>query len=132
MAPPLICKPPIQGFADQKAIQELVMVDRLPNVFHGSDFAPHDISFKGPNKIRSGVLNLPVLVPEWRRLFQEHADLDAMAGFMWAFGADFYELPRNREKLVLVRRPWQVPDLIGGCRPYMAGETIEFDMEGFV
>jgi dihydroorotase len=130
--PHLICKPPIQGFRDQRAIQELVLRERRPNVFHGSDFAPHDIMFKGPNKIRSGVLNLPVLVPEWTRIFREHSDMKSLANFMWGYGADFYGLPRNQEKLVLVRRPWVVPDLIGNCRPYMAGQTIEWDMEGFV
>ncbi|OGE85429.1 MAG: hypothetical protein A3E28_02080 [Candidatus Doudnabacteria bacterium RIFCSPHIGHO2_12_FULL_42_22] len=131
--PHLICKPPIQGFRHQRAIQELVLVDQLPNVIHGSDFAPHEVEFKGSNKIRSGVFSLPVVVPEWTRIFLENGlGTEELSRFMWANGADFYQVPRNTEKLILVTEPWVVPMDIGGCRPYMAGEKIQWWPAAFV
>ncbi|MEO8065425.1 MAG: hypothetical protein ABI643_01035 [Candidatus Doudnabacteria bacterium] len=132
LEPQLIMKPEIQGFADQKAIMELVYESRPPNVFFGSDSAPHPAANKGPIKVANGGFTAPVLMPELVRLFQVHANPDALANFTSVFGADFYRLPRNKEKLVLIRKPWQVPEMIGAVRPYMAGQTLEWQVDGFI
>ncbi len=127
--PQLIMKPEIQGFADHRAIMRLVYEDRLPNVFFGSDSAPHPAANKGPIKVANGGFTAPVLMPELLRLFLLNSTLEALHNFTWGFGADFYQLPRNREKLVIVREPWQVPEMIGTVRPYMAGETVDLQVK---
>jgi dihydroorotase len=124
LEPQLIMKPEIQGIADHQAIMKLVYVFRLPNVFFGSDSAPHAAENKGPVKVAHGGFTAPVLMPELVRLFDLHANRPALTEFTHSFGADFYELPRNRGKLRLIHKPWVVPELVGTVRPYMAGETI--------
>jgi dihydroorotase len=133
--PHLIFKPPIQGFRDQREIQKLVMVDKLPNVFMGNDPAPHLSIYKGPGKIRSGGFTGIVTAAEWLRMFLEMSNIDALNNFWWAFGADWYQVPRNKEKLVMVNDPdnrFIVPDEVGGVIPYMAGETVEWDFGAIV
>ena len=51
-----------------------------------------------------------------------------LEGFASRFGAEFYRLPRNRERIRLVREAWRVPDsyTFGGGRlvPLRAGEEV--------
>jgi len=59
--------------------------------------------------------------------FEQAGALDRLEAFASFHGADFYRLPRNREKITLRRDPWQPPlDLPFGAdrvAPLGAGET---------
>jgi len=130
--PQLIMKPEIQGFADHAAIQQLVYESCLPNVFFGSDSAPHPASNKGPIKVANGGFTAPVLMPELTRLFLMHANRDRLISFTSHFGADYYDFPRNTSTLVLEEQEWTVPELVGTVRPYMAGEKLGLKVAGIV
>ncbi|MEJ0021537.1 MAG: amidohydrolase family protein [Candidatus Doudnabacteria bacterium] len=130
--PHRMCKPEIKGRADRDALRMLVFYKKLRRVFFGSDSAPHRLGSKHSDQICSGVFSAPVLMPKLLDLFQRYSDGESLIDFTWAFGADFYGLPRNKEKLVLARDPWVVPDMLGEVRPYMAGQTIEWRVGGFV
>lgn len=45
----------------------------------------------------------------YAQLFEEAGKLSNLEGFSSFHGADFYGLPRNTDKIELVREPWQVP-----------------------
>lgn len=130
--PHRICKPEIKGRSDRDALRMLVLYKKLRRVFFGSDSAPHKVDFKHSDQICSGVFSAPVLMPKLLGLFLDSSDQKALCDFTWAFGADFYQLPRNSERLVLARKPWVVPNLLADVRPYLAGQTIEWQVEGFV
>lgn len=130
--PHRICKPEIKGRADRDALRMLVLYKKLSRVFFGSDSAPHKLGYKHSDQICSGVFSAPVLMPKLLEFFLNRSDEKTLIDFTWAFGADFYQLPRNSEKLVLVRDPWVVPNLLGEVRPYLAGQTIEWQAGGFV
>ena len=52
--------------------------------------------------------------------FEAAGALDRLEGFAAHHGADFYGLPRNREKITLVRESWTVPATL----PYVAGDAL--------
>ena len=61
--------------------------------------------------------------------------LDQLEGFASFHGPDFYHLPRNKEKVTLVKKPWPVPSSYefgwgGTVIPMSAGETLEWSVEG--
>jgi dihydroorotase len=60
--------------------------------------------------------------------FDSVGAIGRLEGFASFFGADFYGLPRNREKITLIRCNWTVPqelDLGGDTLvPLRAGETM--------
>jgi dihydroorotase len=128
--PQLIMKPEIQGFSDHRAIMRLVYEDRLPNVFFGSDSAPHPATNKGPVKVVNGGFTAPALMPELKRLFDRYASDAALVNFTHGFGADYYQLTRNTERLLLIRKDSVVPELVGTVRPYMAGQRLAYEVQG--
>jgi dihydroorotase len=42
-------------------------------------------------------------------VFESANALDKLEGFASFYGADFYGLPRNTEKITLVKKLWEVP-----------------------
>ena len=78
-----------------------------------------------------------------RVLIQEHADeaeafeaenaLEKLEGFASFYGADFYGLPRNVEKITLVKESWLVPDTLPFTEdvlvPLRAGSSISWKLE---
>jgi dihydroorotase len=64
--------------------------------------------------------------------FDQAGKLDRLEAFASFHGPDFYRLPRNRERLVLQRRPWTVPaELALGdatCVPMRAGKTVAWSL----
>ena len=60
--------------------------------------------------------------------FEQAGALDKLEGFASFYGADFYKLPRNTQRITLRREAWQVPATIalGEHRlvPLRAGEMV--------
>jgi dihydroorotase len=58
--------------------------------------------------------------------------IDKLEGFASFFGADFYKLPRNTEKITLEKLSWQVPAEIkfgdSTLVPMRAGEKIHWKL----
>jgi dihydroorotase len=65
--------------------------------------------------------------------FESVSALDKLEAFASHNGADFYRVPRNTEKVTLVKKPWMVPneynfgDTI--VVPFYAGEEIPWTVE---
>ena len=51
----------------------------------------------------------PSRSPLYAEAFEAAGALDRLEGFASHFGADFYGLPRNGDKVTLAREPWTVP-----------------------
>jgi dihydroorotase len=99
-----------------------------PRFFLGTDSAPHAESAKYAACGCAGIYTAHAALPLYAEAFEAAGALDRLEGFASWFGADFYGLPRNQQRVELVREPWQVPEFyeFGGERltPLRAGETI--------
>lgn len=65
--------------------------------------------------------------------FEDAGALDKLEGFASHFGADFYGLPRNRDRVTLHKEAWQVPEYLpfgsDTLVPLRAGETLRWKLD---
>ncbi len=98
-----------------------------PKFFLGTDSAPHPVRDKLSACGCAGCFTAPLALPMYAECFEQAGALERLEAFASFHGADFYRLPRNRERIVLRKSPWQPPpDLPFGderVAPLGAGET---------
>ena len=98
--------------------------------FLGTDSAPHARSQKESACGCAGIFSAHAAIELYAQAFEAAGALDKLEAFASFYGADFYGLPRNTEKITLVREPWTVPERydFGDDKlvPLMAGETINW------
>jgi len=80
-----------------------------PKFFLGTDSAPHAKHAKENACGCAGCYSAPAALELYAEAFDDAGALDRLEGFASFFGADFYELPRNRDQVTLVRESWAVP-----------------------
>jgi len=82
--------------------------------FLGTDSAPHLDNTKLDVCGCAGVFNAPFAVEILAQLFDNLGVLDKLEGFLSLHGADFYGMPRNKEKLNLKKTdiPLQMPETL--------------------
>ncbi len=80
-----------------------------PKFFLGTDSAPHVRSAKEAACGCAGIFTAHAAIELYAEAFETANALDALEGFASHFGPDFYGLPRNDERITLVRRTWTVP-----------------------
>jgi len=106
-----------------------------PRFFLGTDSAPHSRGAKQGPCGCAGIFSAHAGIELYAEAFEQAGKLDRLEGFASHFGADFYGLPRNRDTITLVRRPWQVPetyDYLDGdpLVPLRAGQQVSWSLEG--
>jgi dihydroorotase len=80
-----------------------------PRFFLGTDSAPHARERKESGCGCAGMFSAHAAIELYARVFEEENALDRLEAFAAFHGADFYGLPRNSERITLVREAWQVP-----------------------
>ena len=80
-----------------------------PKFFLGTDSAPHARHTKEHPCGCAGCFTAPVALPLYAEAFEDAGALHRLEGFASWFGADFYRLPRNVERVTLVRESVPVP-----------------------
>ena len=104
-----------------------------PRYFLGTDSAPHAQHTKENACGCAGCYSAHAALEFYAEVFDEAGALDRLEGFASTFGADFYGLPRNRDRIRLVREAWTVPAEypFGADRivPLRAGETLQWRVE---
>lgn len=78
--------------------------------FLGTDSAPHAKHTKEAACGCAGMYTAHTAIELYAEAFENANSLDKLEGFASFYGADFYGLPRNAEKITLVKQDWQVPD----------------------
>jgi dihydroorotase len=91
-----------------------------PKFFLGTDSAPHAKRAKENACGCAGCYTAHAAIELYAEAFEEAGALDRLEGFAAFFGADFYGLPRNTDRIALVKEPWTVPESM----PYVAGDTL--------
>ncbi|HWY73301.1 MAG TPA: dihydroorotase [Burkholderiaceae bacterium] len=98
-----------------------------PKFFLGTDSAPHPVREKESACGCAGCFTAPLALSMYAECFEQAGALERLEAFASFHGADFYRLPRNRERITLQRSPWQAPSELpfGADRvaPLGAGET---------
>jgi len=99
-----------------------------PKFFLGTDSAPHPRTGKETTCGCAGIFSAHAAIELYAEAFEQAGALDRLEGFASRFGADFYHLPYNRERIRLIKETWRVPNsyLFGRDRlvPLRAGETV--------
>lgn len=78
--------------------------------FLGSDSAPHPRHAKETACGCAGIYSAPAAIELYARVFEHMGALDKLEGFASHHGADFYDLPRNDQRITLERSPWTIPE----------------------
>ncbi|MDA9746100.1 dihydroorotase [Prochlorococcus sp. AH-736-K20] len=108
--------------------------------FLGTDSAPHLRKWKAFCGC-AGIFNSPVAIQSYLTVFEEENALDNFEKFASLNGPNFYNVPPNKEKLKLVSRPKKIEELIdvveeknivGQIKPFHAGETLKWQVEGII
>ncbi len=76
--------------------------------FLGTDSAPHAKHLKENDCGCAGCYTAHAGIELYAEAFEQAGALDKLEGFASFFGADFYGLPRNQERITLLREAWQV------------------------
>lgn len=105
-----------------------------PKFFLGTDSAPHGQSTKEAACGCAGCYTANAAIELYAEAFDAANALDKLEAFASFYGADFYGLPRNTEKITLRRAPHGIPAslpyLAGDALvPLRAGETVAWTME---
>jgi dihydroorotase len=101
-------------------------VSGWPNVFLGTDSAPHARHAKESACGCAGIFNAPYALESYAAVFEEEGALDKLEGFASINGAHFYDLPVNEETVTLERGEVEVPQEVEGLVPFHAGETLRW------
>ena len=105
-----------------------------PRFFLGTDSAPHAARLKEHAAACAGCYTAPHALELYASAFEAAGALERLEGFASLYGPDFYGLPRNRERVLLRRSPWQIPETLPfggeGIVPLAAGETLAWKFAG--
>lgn len=100
--------------------------------FLGTDSAPHAQHTKENACGCAGIYTAHTALELYAEAFDEVRALDKLEGFSSFFGADFYRLSRNIQRVILQRESWQMPATLafGEHRliPLRAGETLKWKL----
>jgi dihydroorotase len=129
LRPHYYCLPILKTERDRMALLTAA-ISGNPKFFLGTDSAPHERKTKEHACGCAGMFTAHAGIELYAEAFDSAGRLDRLEAFASHFGADFYGLPRNVEKITLIESPWTPPasyPFAGGeLVPYGAGETLRF------
>jgi dihydroorotase len=128
------CLPVLKRSTHQQALRDIVK-SGSKKFFIGTDSAPHEQSRKESACGCAGCYSAWSALELYTHVFEELGALDRLEGFTSFHGADFYGLPRNTEKVTLIKQTWTVPEQIQlpngkPIVPFYAGQDIHWKIEG--
>jgi dihydroorotase len=102
------CLPVLKAEPDRRALLEAVASGN-PRFFLGTDSAPHARHTKETICGCAGIFSSHAGIELYAEAFEAIGALPRLEAFAAHFGADFYGLPRNPERITLVKEAWEVP-----------------------
>jgi len=104
-----------------------------PKFFLGTDSAPHAKETKEAACGCAGCFSAPAALELYAEAFEDAGALPRLEAFASFHGADFYGMPRNVDRVTLLRETWTVPfELPFGARtivPLRAGESVRWRLK---
>lgn len=125
------CLPILKTADDQNALLSAVMKGH-PKFFFGSDSAPHTQLKKEATCCAAGIYTAHASLELLAKVFSRENQLERLNPFVSHFGADFYQLPRSTETLILEEKPWKIPTFYPYGEekliPLFAGEQLTWQL----
>ena len=123
------CLPVLKREHDRQALIDAATSDDA-RFFLGTDSAPHARHTKETSCGCAGIFSAHAGIELYAEVFDRAQRLDHLQAFASERGADFYGLPRNQQKITLVREGWTPPSSYPFAEteivPFRAGETIQW------
>lgn len=130
--PHYYCLPILKRNRHQQALIEAATSGN-PKFFLGTDSAPHTRDKKEASCGCAGCYTAYSALELYAEVFDRAGALDKLEDFASHFGPDFYQLPRNRDTVTLVKQPWTLPDKLpmgdDAVVPLNAGETLNWQLK---
>ena len=101
------CLPLLKRESHRRALVEAA-TGGSPKFFLGTDSAPHARRSKEAPCGHAGIYSAHAAIELYAEAFEAAGALEKFEAFASFYGADFYGLPRNAEKITLRRERWQV------------------------
>jgi len=105
------CLPVLKREIHREALVEAATSGN-PKFFLGTDSAPHARGSKEACCGAAGMYTAHAAIELYAEVFESAGALEKLEGFASFHGADFYGLPRNADRVTLVREPWTVPEAL--------------------
>lgn len=103
-----------------------------PKFFLGTDSAPHARDDKESACGCAGIYTAHAALELYVEVFEQAGALDKLEAFASHYGPDFYGLPRNRQKLTLIKEAWRVAGEFslgeGVLVPFRANQQINWKL----
>lgn len=80
--------------------------------FLGTDSAPHSVRDKESACGCAGIYSAHAAIEFYAEVFEQAGRLDRLEAFTSFHGPDFYGLPRNTDRISLIRESWQIPEQV--------------------
>ena len=106
--PHFYCLPILKRGTHQQALLEAATSGN-PKFFLGTDSAPHAKHTKEAACGCAGCYTAYAAIELYAEAFEQQGALDKLEAFASHYGADFYGLPRNTDRITLVREEWTAP-----------------------
>ncbi len=106
--PHFYCLPILKRGTHQQALLEAATSGN-PKFFLGTDSAPQAKHAKEAACGCAGCYTAYAAIELYAEVFEQQGALDKLEAFASHFGADFYGLPRNTDRITLVREEWTAP-----------------------
>jgi dihydroorotase len=127
------CLPVLKREEHRRALVEAA-TGGSPKFFLGTDSAPHAKGAKEAACGCAGMYTAHAGIELYAEVFEQSGALDRLEAFASFYGADFYGLPRNADRVTLVKEDWQVPDALpfGGeaLVPLRASGRVDWKLVG--
>ncbi len=121
------CAPVLKRESDRRALIAAATSGN-PKFFLGSDSAPHPRHAKESACGCAGIYTAHAAIELYAEVFEHAGALDRLEAFASFHGADFYQLPRNADTIVLQKHSWTVPNELrfgdASVVPFRASEPI--------
>ena len=129
LRPHAYCLPVVKREEHRLAVRRAA-VSGSPNVFLGTDSAPHLVGAKESSCGCAGLFNAPYAIEAYAQVFDEEGAIDRLEAFASEHGPRFYGLPLNEERITLERGGEEVPTAIGDVVPFGAGGRFGWRLAG--
>ncbi|MBK8337420.1 MAG: dihydroorotase [Sterolibacteriaceae bacterium] len=126
------CLPVLKRETHRRALVEAA-TGGSPKFFLGTDSAPHAQGTKEAACGCAGCYTAHAAIELYAEAFDQAGALDKLEAFASFNGPDFYRLPRNTDRITLVKRSWQVAQNLtyledDALVPLRAGEAVEWTL----
>lgn len=125
--PHFYCLPILKREIHRKALVKAATSGN-PKFFLGTDSAPHLTYLKENSCGCAGCYSAFAALELYAQAFENANALDKLEGFASFYGADFYGLPRNEEKVILEKIDWIVSASYDEITPLKVGEMLHWKM----